>query len=1144
MRNNELFVLNPSENNLLNDGVVNINTAHDADGLITIKHELKTFVCEGEYADGINRILDTYLKHVNDPKQPAVWVSGFFGSGKSHLIKMLKYYWEDFSFPDGETARSIKELPFDIHEKMVQLDRIQQRQQSLAISGTLKDFPSNDIRYSFLQLLLNSLDLPQQYHLFKFVYWAKKENIYDDLVTAVENEGKDFNSELQSLFVSPIIARTVLELKPEFAESEAKLRNLFKAQFTRIEQLDRFEFIRTIKNEILPLSFGDQIPCTIIVLDELQQFIGQDQNKTIEIQNLAQDVCDNFNGKFLLVGSGQNALSDTPQLSPLQDRFSVKVGLSDADVKQVTRKTVLEKKPNVIPEIDQQLENALGEISRNLTGSSFGYTTSDRNNLTADYPLLPSIRRFWSKIIQVIDTAGTSGQLRSQLRIVDESIKKVADRPLGHIVPGDFVFEQKQNQLLQNSILLNETNNLINDRLSLKGKDDEKYLEGRILSIIFLIGQLPSDLPGGALKSDKETIADLLISDLTSSSEEFRNQISQAIDRLADETVVMSIEDEYKLQTKIGTEWEQAYKAHVIKLNNNGDDDINQVRQDNFLHILRVKTKGLIIQQGKSKQKRAFTLWDSDEKPDTSTNLHVWIHDGWNKGERLLLEEIRAEGADAPLSYLYIPKEREVDIKNEIIKYLSAKRALNEKGVQNSLEGEQAYRAMETRMSKAQHGIYELCVRIIDNAKIYLAGGSLYDSDNFGENLRNALHAIADRQFYEFKSKADYSGWDKVLNKAIRKAPDALQEIGFQGDIKEHPAAAELLRFIGNSSKMGRTVRNEFMKAPYGWSQDAVDALLIALTNAEMLSASEADLRTGNINKAEFKKETHTLSASEKIQLRRLYQSAGINCAPGKEVEVSEQYLNTLSGLANEISGEPPLPEPVDTSLIERLRHEKGNARLSELLKAKDSLEENYKAWSQKKALLQERSQYWELTKALLDFLPPDQQELKKQGQAIEEQRLLFQEPDPVQPLLQRIVDVLNKDLKYLMEEYNEKYERMMEQLQESEAFKALSPEDKHAILNKNNLLNTPDIKTRSAKELARHLGQYSLDVWNTQIAALDSRFQKANKDAIFKAQPKTKVFNLPRRTLKNRADVQKYAEEIQKQLLELMDDSESVLLQ
>ena len=47
--NKDLFVLNPVNNNLINDGVVVINTKRDDSGIKIIRHELQTFVCEGEY---------------------------------------------------------------------------------------------------------------------------------------------------------------------------------------------------------------------------------------------------------------------------------------------------------------------------------------------------------------------------------------------------------------------------------------------------------------------------------------------------------------------------------------------------------------------------------------------------------------------------------------------------------------------------------------------------------------------------------------------------------------------------------------------------------------------------------------------------------------------------------------------------------------------------------------------------------------------------------------------------------------------------------------------------------------------------------------------------------------------------------------
>lgn len=813
MLNKELFTLNPDENNLINDGVVEINTAKDDQGLKIIRHELKTFVCEGEYQRGIYRILDTYLKHIDQPKQPAVWVSGFFGSGKSHLVKMLGYLWEDFKFPNGDTARTIKPLPQDVNDLFIELERKQKINGRLSVSGTLKDFPSADIRYSFLQLFLNELGLPQQYHHFKFVYWAKQEGIYDGLKSLVEAQGKDFKKEYENLFVSSAIAKSVLELKPEFAENEAKVKENFKANFKRIDSINREQLIDTIKTEILPMFFGDKIPLTIVVLDEVQQFIGSDGDKSIDLQNLAQDICSNFNGKFLLIGTGQNALSETSLLQRLQDRFTVKVSLSDTDVETVTRKTVLEKKPSVINAIDKKLDAALGEISRNLSGTDYGYVTSDKATLVADYPILPSTRKFWKKILQSIDTAGTSGQLRSQLRIVDESIKKVADKDLGYIVPADLIFEQKQSQLLQNALLLNETNNLIEGR---KSKGGDAALEGRILSVVFLIDQLPKDTTGSRLKSDESTIAELLIDNLNEPSDGFRTKVEETIKKLVTEKVLMPVNDEFKLQTKIGAEWEQEYTVHAQKISGSGDDQIQSLRREKIIAFFNDKTKTINILQGVSKQKRDFDIWDKDTRPNTDNKLNIWIRDGWFENESTVLNEIRAEGSDAPLAYAFVKKFRDPELRSEIIKYLAAGLTISSKGLPATPEGEQAKKSMETRQGLAKIAIEELIDRISREAVVYLAGGNKIEAGNIRDNIEEALNSIADRQFTDFKSKGDYKDWDKALTKALSGDPDALKRIGWDKEPKDHPVAIEIIRFIGNNTKQGKEVRSHFMKAPYG----------------------------------------------------------------------------------------------------------------------------------------------------------------------------------------------------------------------------------------------------------------------------------------------------------------------------------------
>ena len=1140
MKNKDLFNLNPDENNLLNDGVVEINTAKDAVGYKIIKHELKTFVCEGEYQNGMQRILDTFLGHI-DNKQPAVWVSGFFGSGKSHFVKMLSYLWEDFEFPNGEKARLIKPLPKEVNDLFVELERKQQINGRLAITGTLKDFPSKDIRNSFLQLFLNELGLPQQYHLFKFIHWLRQEGIHDELKVLVEAQGKDFRKEYENLFVSSAIAKALLELKPEFAENEAKVKENFKANFVRQETISQKLLVDTIKDKILPLFFEDKIPLTIIVLDEVQQFIGTDGDKSIDVQNLAQELSSNFEGKFLFVATGQNALTDTSMLQKLMDRFSVNVSFSDTDVDTVTRKTVLEKKPSVINEVKTKLEGALGEISRNLNGSEYGYVTDDNKNLVADYPILPSTRKFWKKVLSAIDTAGTSGQLRSQLRIVDESIKKVAQKELGAIVPADLIFEQKQQQLMQNAILLNETNTLIEER---KSKGGDSLLEGRILSAVFLIDLLPDGKD--SLKSNENTIADLLIDDISVSSDTFRTKVNQLIKKLVEDKVLMPIGDEYKLQTKVGSEWEQEFAKQFAKFNNSGEDQIQNYRKERIVAFFKDKTKTINITQGISKIVRDFELWDKDTIPNTEHNLNAWIRDGWYENQATVLEEIRSAGNDIPLSYIFVKKIKDSELRAEILKYLAAGQTINAMGLPSTPEGVQAKKSMDTRLAMSKTAIEDLIAKISEEAIVYLAGGNSVEVGNIRDNVEEALKNIADRQFPEFKSKADALRWGQALTKSIAGNPDVLNEVNFKGEVQTHPIASEILRFIGNATKTGKDIRGFFMKSPYGWSQDAIDTVIILLKNAQQISTTETNLNAAKINGATFKKEVHIIGVSDKIKIKSLFQTAGISCPPNQEIfPYSNEFLAKLKALANEISGASPKQEPIDINFIKNIENKEGNERLLDILEQKDDLEAKFKEWVNKAEITSDRMPVWDLLINLLSKATDDDEieKIRTEVEAIENDRLLLNEPDLVQPLLVQLTSKLNSELTSVKSAYNLEYENKMADLQSNQYFSKLTPEQKHLILAKNQLLQKAEIKSLEAQEMKFELQELSFTNWKTKIAALSSQFQTALEEAIILMSPKAITFSVPRGSISNQADIDAYVANVKKELEELLTLSSSIIL-
>jgi hypothetical protein len=1143
MKNKELFTLNPELVNLKNEGVAKIRTINEKDDLSIVEYELKTFICEGEYHDGLKKMLESYLRNYESSVQPAFWVSGFYGSGKSHLVKMASYLWNDFEFPGGITARNIKPLPQEIKDLFVEIDRKQHIQGKLSIAGTLRDFPSKDIRYSFLQILLNNLGLPQQYHHFKFVYWAKKEGIYDSLKALVEASGRDFKKEVENLFVSPVLAKSVLELMPELAENEMKLKDLFRAQFNRVESIGREDFVYTIREEILPLFFGDKVPCTIVILDEVQQFIAKDNDLAFDVQLLAEDLCSRFDGKFLLAGTGQNALTDTPTLQKLMARFRIPVQLSNTDIQTVIRKTILDKKPSAVSALTTKLDASLGEISRNLEGTVFGYLTEDKHMLTADYPLLPSTRKFWYKVLQVTDVAGTSGQLRNQLRLIDDGLKQYANAEIGGVIPADFIFTQNRSEFIQAGLLLNDTSNLIQER---KAKGGDSVLEGRILSAVFLLDQIISNIPESGLKSKENAIADLLIDDLNSHSDAFRNKVRELIMKLVSEKVLMPIGDEYKLQTKVGAEWEQEFTKHYIKLNNSGDDQIQSLRREKLIAHLKDKTKAISITQGTSRMIRDFELWDKDTTPNTDYKLNLWVKDGWYENENETRDNIRAAGNNTPIAYAFIKKFRDPELRTEIIKFLATGLAINAMGLPSTPEGEQAKKSMETRQSQAKTAIQELIEKICDETTIYLAGGNTVQVGTLKENIQEALNNIADRQFPDFMGKADFLNWGQALTKAQAGNPDALNAISYNGDVDKHPVSAEILRYLGNSTKSGKDIRNQFMKSTYGWPQDAIDTILFLLKNMQHISCSEPDLKIPKINQAIFKKEIHILGAKDKIALRKLFQDALINCPPNQDIfPFSNTYLAKLQSLAEQVSGDAPRPEPINTDFIKEIENKEGNERLLDILQQKEDLSAKFIDWSAKAKIVVVREPNWKLLTDLYGFAPDtsDFDTYNTEIEAIRTDRMLLHEPDPIQPILNELTAKLNSVLNSKKEQYNAIYDVQMAHLQSNEYFKKLTPEEKHSILVKHQLLAKPDIKTLESAALLNLLNKTSLYAWDTKIAALSGQFQSALEDAVLLSTPEAKTYNLPRKTITSQAEIDSYIAVLKQELESLLKESGSIIL-
>jgi len=1136
----------PSIHPLVNQGQARIADKPDEKVLKELRGELSTFVCEGQYADGIQRILSSFLSNLTQTSQRAAWVSGFFGSGKSHLLKMLYHLWADTKFSDGATARSlVPSMPDDLRELLRELDTAGKRAGGLlAAAGTLPSGTTDQVRLTILAVLLRGVGLPGQYPQAQFCLWLHDQGWFDEVKGAVETAGKQWASELNNLWVSSHVARALISCDPNFASDEKDARNTLKTQFPpRNTDITTEELLTAIKRVLKFNGRDGRMPCTILVLDEVQQYIGDSNDRSTLVTEVTEALSKQLDSHVLVVASGQSALTSVQKLHKLMDRYTIRVQLSDQDVEAVIRKVLLQKKPASISTVKDFLEKHGGEVSRQLQGTRIGESAQDRDVIVDDYPLLPVQRRFWEHCFRAVDAAGTQSQLRSQLRIIHDAVASICDRSLGATVPGDELFEALAPEMVNTGVLLREINERIIN-LS-KGGTDEGRLARRICGIVFLISRLPREAGADVgVRASKEHVADLLVDDLLADNGKLRSSVETVLEKLAAGGALMKVGDEYRLQTKEGAEWDAEFRRRQSKLVND-DADIH-IRRDQQLYAEadRVIRSAKVV-QGAAKEARQIVI-SRDQTPPANNgeSVPLWIRDRWSSSEKEVLDAAHAAGTDSPTVFVLLPRQAPDELRTLIVDAEAAQQTIDAKGTPTTREGEEAKHSMESRRDAAVRQRDELIKQIVANAKVYQGGGSELLQATLEERIREATNAALARLFPRFK-EADSAAWGTVIKRAKEGSDQPLAPVGHTSPTEEHAVSKTVLSIIG-SGKLGGDIRKVLRASPYGWPQDAVDAALIALHRTQHISATlnhavlaPGQLDQNKISKAELRVEKVTLSVTERLAVRKVFQALGVSCKAGEEQAKAPEFLDRLVALGQATGGEAPLPAPPSVADIEDVRARVGNDQLAGIREKATEFEKHIAVWTKAKALVDARRPTWDLVERLAKHaqgLAPAA-DLLKQVDAVRTQRLLLEPTDPVAPLRSSLADALRKALLEAHSAFETAFGRGIAALEASTLWPRLSDADRSSILATVGLAPAAQFSAATDEALASTLDAKSLASRQAEADAISGRVQRALEQAAKLLEPKVRPIAIERSTLATEDDVVEWLDRQKKALVAAIKD-------
>lgn len=1145
MKNQEVYWRDPLTAELLNNGVSKVaEIENDPVQVNTLRFELENFVCDGEYARGLERILKAYLDGLNREEQKAVWISGFFGSGKSHLVKMLRYLWEDYRFSDGATARSLAKLPPEVSDLLAELSNRSKAYGGLrAAAGTLGAGAMDNVRLAFVQLVLRSAGLPETLSQARFVLWLSSSGLYRKVEEALKDKKRDLNREVRNMKLSIPLAEALLDADPKY-ETVANAQAALRAEFPDTTSPTMNESLELIRH-----VFGKdvQLPCTLLVVDEVQQFIGQNIQRTLDVQEIAESCCTKLDRRLLLVGTGQSALSTTPNLQRLQARFGVRVQLSDTDVETVIRKTVLHKKPEREEQIRKSIEANQGEISRHLQNTRLAATHEDEPFYVPDYPLLPTRRRFWERVLRNTDHSGTSAQLRTQLKIVFDATRETAAKPLGTVVPADFIYDQIATDLLNTGELEREYDEIIRKQ---RDKTPQGELRSRLCALIFLINKLPRT-PGAddGVRASEDMLADLLVADLAKDGAILRGEIPKLLKELVDAGHLMMVESEFRLQTREGAKWTHDFNRRRTGVLND-EARINGRRDELLRDAVGQALRPVSLSHGVSRQARKLAHELSTVKPaESKEGITLWLRDGWNDEEKAVINDARAAGTNSPMLFGYVPRLSHEELRQTIASEMAADETLNAHGAVSTPEAIEARKAVETHLTVASHKIQELLGQIIGGARVFLGGGEEASGIELADKVEQAGTGSLVRLFPKF-GDADHANWGQVVNRARAGDVGALGQVGYRGESSQHPVCRQVLDLVG-AGKKGRDIRDYFKSAPFGWDKDVVDGALYSLMVAGNIRATlngqpvqTRDLPQNQVGVAHFYVDVPPLDVTKRLDLRALFQKAGVTAKNNEESSAAVEFLTKLVDLAESAGGEAPRPAVPDAQAVRGLQMVSGNAQLLSIHGKKAELEGCIAAWKKAGEGIAKRFPAWQRLHEFHHFGSgmPDEKSWTQSIEAMTKNRALLNEPDPVPPLIHKMTQVLREELTKLQREITTAFETGERRLAQSEVWQRLSAEQRQDLAARCTLSPPPPMPVGSESELLAALRSSSLSEWRNLLDAIPQRFTRALEEAARLLEPKAMRVTLPSATIKNEAELDAWLDEAREQIVEKLKDGPVIL--
>jgi len=786
-----------------------------ADDEESLKVEIDEYVLTNQIIKRLDRFLDAYLNYTG---ANGVWLSGFFGSGKSHLLKMLALLLEN------RTVEGSSVLDLFLSRKEIQDEEILKKDLERAVT-----IPSRSILFNIDQKadVISKTEIDALLSVFVKVFdeacgYYGKQGYVAQLERELDEAGKldDFKGEFQSASGKDWeFGRQRLQ---RFSEATDQAYGKATCQNT-IGVLSKYKADYKVSIE----DFAEQVNDYVnrqgkdfrlnFFVDEVGQYIAENTKLMTNLQTIAESLATKSRGRAWIIVTAQQDMDAVVgemgqqqgnDFSKIMARFATKMSLTSANVDEVIQKRLLLKNEagvGLLSDLYHQQENNLKTLFDFADGAKHYKNFKDREHFIRCYPFIPYQFTLFQVAIQSLSNHSafegkhSSVGERSMLGVFQQVAVHISDCGVGDLATFDLMFEGLRSSIksqIQQAVIIAEKN--LDNQFAIK-----------LLKALFLVKYV---------KDYKATIRNLCVLMLDSFDRDLsdlRKEVEGALNLLEQQTYIQRNGEEYEFLTDDEKDVEQEIKNTAVE----PADIAGELAKVVFDQVLRSKK----IRYDDNGQDYAFSRKLDDQLHGRESELGIHVispfHDHAGKEEIVRMQSMGRDELLVVMNpderlirdlMMYKRTEKYVRQNVSVTQQDAIKKILTEKSFQNQERYRDLQQRVKTQLGKA---------RLFVNGEEIEQGGE----EPIGR-ITKGFYRLIQAVYPNLRMLRGVTYSESDINGFLQQG-----EAGLFADDKATVSEAEqeILAFIQTNNQGGvrtslKSLIERFEKKPYGWYQASI----------------------------------------------------------------------------------------------------------------------------------------------------------------------------------------------------------------------------------------------------------------------------------------------------------------------------------